>query len=651
MPAVQHRFDMEAREIEELYRGHRISRFPLRLFKIVNRFRLCLPDGTSQNPVKVFALRVDNPIVRNFGFSEMRNMETRKERESRKKLRPSGLTCTARGGLAVANQNIFEGGNTVKDLSIGKKLTIGFGVIVGMMVIVLTLAFINMKQADRTSDRVIRVNVAKIEKANAVIKAIDQIFYSVSVMMLTNDSSIVEEAKKVRDEKRKEQIAGYEELLKMEQTEKGKQLLNEVQELAAKGKVVNNKAAELAKAGNKEESISVYVKEARPIGLKNIELLEKLVLVQREEMEAAHAAAMKASAFYRTLLVVFGLLVIGVAIVMMTFLNRSITVPLAEGVKIADRLARGELNVEVVVDRKDEVGQLLQSMKNMVEKWRGVVSQITGTATNLSSAATELSASAEQMSRGSNVQAARASAVATSSEEMSQTILDVAKNASSISQSAMDTVKTAKDGAIVVNRAVEEVKEIAYTVNDSSKFVQSLGDRSKQIGEIVGVINDIADQTNLLALNAAIEAARAGEQGRGFAVVADEVRKLAERTANATSEIGNMIKSVQDEVGKAVDIMANATVKVDQGVKLSEEAGQSLGTIVKSVDGLQTIMTQIASATEEMSTTSEEISRDIEQIATISRETSSSSEQTAQASGELANLSTTLENIVREFRL
>ena len=538
----------------------------------------------------------------------------------------------------------------MKDLSIGRKLTIGFGVIVGMMVIVLTLAFINMKQADNTADRVIKVNVAKIEKANTVIKAIDQIFYSTAVMMLTQDGSIVDEAKKIRDEKRKEQGAGFEELQKMEQTEKGKALIAELKELAAKGKEVNNKAAELAKAGNKEESTSVYVKEARPIGLKNIEILEKLVVFQREEMEAAHAAAMKASSFYRTLLVVFGIVVIGLAVVMMTFLNRNITVPLAEGVSIADRLARGELNVQVVVDRKDEVGQLLQSMKNMVEKWRGVVGQITSTATNLSSAATELSASAEQMSKGSNVQAERASAVATSSEEMSQTILDVAKNASSISQSATDTVKTAKDGATVVNRAVEEVKEIASTVNDSSKFVQSLGDRSKQIGEIVGVINDIADQTNLLALNAAIEAARAGEQGRGFAVVADEVRKLAERTANATSEIGNMIKSVQDEVGKAVEIMENASAKVDQGVRLSEEAGQSLGTIVKSVDGLQIIMTQIASATEEMSTTSEEINRDIEQIASISRETSSSSEQTAQASGELAKLSINLENIVKEFR-
>ena len=539
----------------------------------------------------------------------------------------------------------------MKDMSIGKKLTIGFGVIVAMMVIVLALAFINMKRADNTADRVIKFNVAKIEKANEVIKSIDQIFYSIAIIMLTQDSGVVEEQKKVLAEKRKEQLAGFEEIQKMEQTEKGKALIDECKSMAMKGKEANNKAAELSKAGNREEAMAVYVKEARPYGLKNIEALEKLVALQHDEMITAHGNALKASSFYRLLLVVFGLLVIGFAVAVAIVLNRSITVPLAEGVRVADRLAKGELNVNIVVDRKDEVGKLLRSMENMIHTWKGVVGQITSTAANLSSAATELSASAEQMSKGSGIQAERASVVATSSEEMSQTVLDVAKNASSISQSAEETARTAREGETIVNRAVKEVKEIAFTVTDSSEFVRSLGERSKQIGEIVGVINDIADQTNLLALNAAIEAARAGEQGRGFAVVADEVRKLAERTANATSEIGTMIRSVQEEVGKAVEIMANATSKVDHGVRLSEEAGHSLAAIVKSVDGLQTIMHQIASATEEMSTTSEEISKEIEQIAGISRETSSSSEETAQASGELSKLSVTLENIVKEFKL
>ena len=360
---------------------------------------------------------------------------------------------------------------------------------------------------------------------------------------------------------------------------------------------------------------------------------------------------MKESLKYRLLLVVLGVIGLSMVVSATVYLTRSITVPLKEGVSVADRLANGDLGTKVAYEARDEVGQLLASMKNMVEKWRVVVSHVASTATSLSSAATELSASAEQMSKGSSVQAERVATVATSSEEMSKTVLDVAKNANGISQSATDAAMTARGGASVVNRAVEEVKDIALTVNDCARFVESLGERSKQIGEIVGVINDIADQTNLLALNAAIEAARAGDQGRGFAVVADEVRKLAERTATSTSEIGVMIKGIQDEVGRAVEAMNIATTKVGQGVKYSEEAGNSLGVIVKGVDDLHFMVQEIASATEEMSATSDEISKDVEEIASISRETSTSSEQTATASGELAKLAVALQNIVGGFRM
>jgi methyl-accepting chemotaxis protein len=198
---------------------------------------------------------------------------------------------------------------------------------------------------------------------------------------------------------------------------------------------------------------------------------------------------------------------------------------------------------------------------------------------------------------------------------------------------------------------VNKVKEIAHIVDDSATFVKSLGERSKQIGDIVSVIDDIADQTNLLALNAAIEAARAGEQGRGFAVVADEVRKLAERTAKSTSEIGEMIRGIQDEVSKAVHSMENATSNVDVGVELVTQAGSALQAIVKSADELQLMVQQIASAADEMSATSEEINRDIEQIASISKETCTTALQVEEASKRLADLSENMETTTNQFKL
>jgi methyl-accepting chemotaxis protein len=248
-------------------------------------------------------------------------------------------------------------------------------------------------------------------------------------------------------------------------------------------------------------------------------------------------------------------------------------------------------------------------------------------------------------------QANRSNQIATAAEEMSQTVIDIAKNASNIAQSSSETAAIAKKGEEVVEKSVIESKTIVETVNASAHVMQSLGQKSKQIGEIIDVINDIADQTNLLALNAAIEAARAGEQGRGFAVVADEVRKLAERTAKATSEISSMIGSIQGEVASAVDAMNHTNEKVNVGLQYSVEAGEQLKAIVQSVTSLQNLVQQIATATEEMSTTSEAISGDIQAVAGGAKEILGGSDQIAQSSSELARLAGDLKVIVQQFKV
>jgi methyl-accepting chemotaxis protein len=234
---------------------------------------------------------------------------------------------------------------------------------------------------------------------------------------------------------------------------------------------------------------------------------------------------------------------------------------------------------------------------------------------------------------------------------MSQTVVDVAKNTADIAQISTQTNSHAKDGANIVNRSVDEVRAIATTVAESSQVMQRLSESSKQIGSIVNVINDIADQTNLLALNAAIEAARAGEQGRGFAVVADEVRKLAEKTTQATSQINTMISSIQTEVAHANIALDNATLRVESGMEFSRKAGDSLHNIVNSSNNLQSMVQQIASATEEMSTVSETISSDIQSNAEGQKEISAGSGQIAQASSDLARLATELKSVASHFKV
>jgi methyl-accepting chemotaxis protein len=208
----------------------------------------------------------------------------------------------------------------------------------------------------------------------------------------------------------------------------------------------------------------------------------------------------------------------------------------------------------------------------------------------------------------------------------------------------------AKEGSAVVDKTRDEVMKIEVTVKDSATMIESLGQRSSQIGEIVNVINDIADQTNLLALNAAIEAARAGEQGRGFAVVADEVRKLAEKTGKATTEISEMIRAIQGETGKAISSMKESLHRVEAGVDYSTKAGDSLRSIVTSVTELQSMVQSVASATEEMSTVSGQITEDVDTLAKNSRDTSVCSDVVSNAASQLVTVSQHLRKIAGQFK-
>ncbi len=332
-----------------------------------------------------------------------------------------------------------------------------------------------------------------------------------------------------------------------------------------------------------------------------------------------------------------------------------ITKPLKAGVFFADHLAKGDFTIpDLQIRSKDEAGALASALNKTKNDLGNLLSSamgnVSGTSSQMASASEELSATVHQMTNRLNEQSKRSLQVATAATEMSQTVVDIARNASNIAVSATDTLKIARTGEGVVNQTVNEVRVISDTVAESAESITALGERSKQIFEIVDVIKDIADQTNLLALNAAIEAARAGEQGRGFAVVADEVRKLAEKTSKATAEVGEMISAIQSETGRAVQAMNESRGRVEKGVSLSAEAGDALRKILESIQGLQAMVQQIASATEEMSTVSDSISTDIELIAGVSKETSGSAAEIEEASNNLARLSADLQEVTRKFK-
>jgi len=310
-----------------------------------------------------------------------------------------------------------------------------------------------------------------------------------------------------------------------------------------------------------------------------------------------------------------------------------------------------DLNTQFNTLRQDEMGQLQHSFDRFVGAIRETLIKVSETAASVASASAEISSSTEEMAAGSQEQTTQSEEIARAVEQMAKTIAVNSESAGETAHTAEQAKIAAEQGGKIVIDTVVEMKQIANVVRESAGTIQNLGKSSDEIGEIIGVIEHIADQTNLLALNAAIEAARAGEQGRGFAVVADEVRKLAEQTTKATKQIAGMIQQIQSDSHGAVSSMANATKQVDSGIVLADRAGASLQEIVETSQKVTQMVTQIAVANEEQSSTSEQISKNMEAIATVTQQTASGTQQIARAAEDLNRLTEALQHLVGQFKL
>lgn len=314
------------------------------------------------------------------------------------------------------------------------------------------------------------------------------------------------------------------------------------------------------------------------------------------------------------------------------------------------KFAQGQLVIHLEPTRSDDdIARLYEGFTSAVGNIRTMVAQVSEAVETTASATAEIAASIEEMSTGAAQQSEQSSNVSAAVLQMTSNIVESNRAMSRAVEQARASGERAQMGGAVVLETIEGMNTIAKVVQQSSATVHNLGKSSEEIGEIVQVINDIADQTNLLALNAAIEAARAGEQGRGFAVVADEVRKLAERTAEATKRIGTMIKRIQSETAGAVSVMELGTKEVEKGKILADKAGMSLKEIIAMSNDVEVIITQLAGASAEQETTSEDIARNIQNISSVATESNRAIEQVAHATDDLARLTMTLQELLAGF--
>ncbi|GLI37321.1 methyl-accepting chemotaxis protein [Geobacter hydrogenophilus] len=342
-----------------------------------------------------------------------------------------------------------------------------------------------------------------------------------------------------------------------------------------------------------------------------------------------------------------------ISLLLAYFVSRGITRTLGYVDTNLDDMSKGggDLTRRLAVEREDETGSLARSFNRFLDNMKEIVQRINQNAVDVAKSADHLNETAGHIASGTERASTQSTSVAISCEEMAATSSEIAHNCIRTVEIANRATQTAQDGSQVVSHAVSSIQRIAHKVQESAKTVESLGVRSEQIGNIVGTIEDIADQTNLLALNAAIEAARAGEQGRGFAVVADEVRALAERTTKATREISEMIKSIQQETKSAVAAMEEGVHEVEKGTAEAGRSGEALEEILAQVAELTSQINQIATAAEQQSATTNEISKSMYEITAVISDASGSSQNTANAASQLAGMADELKRIVAQFRM
>ena len=359
----------------------------------------------------------------------------------------------------------------------------------------------------------------------------------------------------------------------------------------------------------------------------------------------------------RNTVVVAALIVITLLLSMLLLLIRQwVTQPIQKLVRQTELYASGDFSSIAELSShgekpQDEVELLLQGVGQMAHSLRDTLSRVMSSAHEIGAAASQVNVAAERIASGADDIAGRTVTVATAGEEMSATSHDIAQNCLTAAQGAKGATLAAQNGTEVVQKTVAVMNQIAEKVQESARTVESLGARSDQIGEIIGTIEDIADQTNLLALNAAIEAARAGEQGRGFAVVADEVRALAERTTRATREIGEMIKAIQSETRGAVAAMEEGVQQVASGTSEAARSGEALTGIMEQINQVTMQINQIATAAEQQTSTTCDIAQSIHQVTAVLQATATGAHESATAASQLNGNALELQRLVGQFKL
>jgi methyl-accepting chemotaxis protein len=434
-------------------------------------------------------------------------------------------------------------------------------------------------------------------------------------------------------------------------TPEGRELIEKIDKQMTALEPFFEKLAAAYAADDKPKLTALLSDDWPPIQKKLLKPLSELVPIQEAAAKSTYEGSVAAG---RKMVMIAGILAAASLIVLIVFtvqMVRSIARNIAELNRVLDAVANGDLGIKAEVSTHDELGQMADSLNRTLMQLRSIVSGVKQAADTVTEAAGRLSAEASQVLARAERQSDGVMQVSAAMQQSSVSVTEVAHNATGVENAAAQTQAIAQEGSDNMSKSIDATRRIEEAVQSSSATINGLSQSIDRVGEITKVIKDIADQTNLLALNAAIEAARAGEQGRGFAVVADEVRKLAERTATSTTDIANMVESIKGASGAAVDAISKIEREVGAGAGYNRLTGDTLRRIVEAAVGVADSAHQIAGAVQEQSAASEDIARNMERISALTEENNDSIKQVGGAASDMAGTAAELQRLVGQFNI